>query len=341
MGSSLSPITACIFMEVLEQKAMANCLLEPILFVRYVDDCFIVYDSAKFKIGDLLNFFNTQCPSIQYTMEEESNAQLPFLDCLVQRQPSTIGSIQLVLDIYRKPTHSSRCMHFTSHQPYSQKTALFKNFIHRARLICKDPSLEFDRLKFMADKNGYPKGFVEKLLGRPAGPAPRPCTNRVSFPYHNNIFPCVQSFLKPFDIQLVSKKPPTPIDAIYRNSPKFDSVPKNCVYEIPCENCDATYIGETTVALRSRLQQHKAAIRNGDASNGPSNHVVSVREFLHSNHTINLDGTRILDSADTPVILRHLESLWIDLLQPITVNQRFETEIHPVILRLVKKYLNL
>ena len=33
------------------------------------------------------------------------------------------------------------------------------------------------------------------------------------------------------------------------------------VYEVPCSNCDRTYIGQTGNSLRTRLQQHRAACR--------------------------------------------------------------------------------
>ena len=40
------------------------------------------------------------------------------------------------------------------------------------------------------------------------------------------------------------------------------------VYQIPCKDCDAKYIGETGRSLETRLKEHKASVRLGktDAS---------------------------------------------------------------------------
>ena len=40
----------------------------------------------------------------------------------------------------------------------------------------------------------------------------------------------------------------------------------NVVYEIPCKDCDAIYIGETKRQFKQRLQEHRRAVRNGDTN---------------------------------------------------------------------------
>ncbi|XP_057301965.1 uncharacterized protein LOC130636309 isoform X1 [Hydractinia symbiolongicarpus] len=38
----------------------------------------------------------------------------------------------------------------------------------------------------------------------------------------------------------------------------------NVVYEIPCKDCDAVYIGETKRKFKQRVQEYMRAVRNGD-----------------------------------------------------------------------------
>ena len=35
------------------------------------------------------------------------------------------------------------------------------------------------------------------------------------------------------------------------------------VYEIPCQDCEKVYIGETGRSLQKRMTEHKAAVRRG------------------------------------------------------------------------------
>ena len=42
---------------------------------------------------------------------------------------------------------------------------------------------------------------------------------------------------------------------------------KGVVYEAPCQECDAVYIGETGRNLELRLKEHKAAVMRQDKKN--------------------------------------------------------------------------
>jgi hypothetical protein len=70
-------------------------------WVRYDDDVFAV---VKFrKVKSLFEFLNAQQPTIKFTMEEEIDGILPFLNVSVIRIDN-----KLDLKIYRKPTFTSR-----------------------------------------------------------------------------------------------------------------------------------------------------------------------------------------------------------------------------------------
>ena len=72
----------------------------------------------KMGIPYLPTHLNGVEPSIQFTVEVESEGKLPFLDVLLQRDPD--GSISTT--VYRKATHMDRYLEFASHHPLAHKT---------------------------------------------------------------------------------------------------------------------------------------------------------------------------------------------------------------------------
>ena len=83
MGSSLAPILANIFVGFHEIR-LFDRFPKPFIYLRYVDDTFRSFTSRS----DALVFFDTLNQlhsSLSFTMEEENNGQLPFLDVLVER----------------------------------------------------------------------------------------------------------------------------------------------------------------------------------------------------------------------------------------------------------------
>ena len=102
MGSPISPILANIFMEDFEQKALETARYQPKLWLRYVDDTFIIWQHGSDKLSDFLDHLNQQHPRIQFTMETETSDSLPFLDVLIsKRVDGSLGH-----SVYRKPTHT-------------------------------------------------------------------------------------------------------------------------------------------------------------------------------------------------------------------------------------------
>ena len=83
MGSPLGPILANIFMCYLETTAMSTYLgILPILYRRYVDDCFLNFGS-KAQSDVFFQFLNKQHKNIQFTKDDELDNSLPFLDIYI------------------------------------------------------------------------------------------------------------------------------------------------------------------------------------------------------------------------------------------------------------------
>ena len=108
MGSPLGPLFANIFMSFHEKSWLYNCpsIFKPILYRRYVDDCFLLFRSLD-HVPLFLNYLNHQHPNIPFTSELEKDGKLPFLDVDINRSNGKFST-----SVYRKLT--SRVFSLTS-----------------------------------------------------------------------------------------------------------------------------------------------------------------------------------------------------------------------------------
>ena len=104
---------------------------------------------------------NEQHPQIQFTKEEEKDGQISFLDVLVKRENNLFKT-----SVYRKPTHTDRYTHFTSHHHPRVKMGTIKCLMRRAEKICDDRNRgkEVTHIRNTFMKNGYPKRLVSWVL---------------------------------------------------------------------------------------------------------------------------------------------------------------------------------
>ena len=56
----------------------------------YVDNMFVVWPHKDYHLNEFHDDLNNQHPSIQFTMEEESDNKIAFLDVLVERKVTTV-----------------------------------------------------------------------------------------------------------------------------------------------------------------------------------------------------------------------------------------------------------
>ena len=68
MGSPLSPILANLYMEWFEEQAIATAPYRPKLWVRYVDDTFVVWQHNKEQLSEFLNHLNSEQPSLSASL---------------------------------------------------------------------------------------------------------------------------------------------------------------------------------------------------------------------------------------------------------------------------------
>ena len=118
MGSPVSAVIANLVMEDVEQRALASIPVNPSFWKRFVDD--VISAVSVNEIDVLLQHLNSIEPSIQFTVERETDRKLGFLDTCVHRAIEG----KLKTDVYRKPTHTDKYLSFNSHHPRSHKKSV-------------------------------------------------------------------------------------------------------------------------------------------------------------------------------------------------------------------------
>jgi hypothetical protein len=92
MGAPTESLLSEIFIQNLEHNYVLHALKNNILsYCRYVNDILILYNCENTNINTTLLEFNSLHYKLQFTMENESNNKLNFLDLTIKR---THGHLQ-------------------------------------------------------------------------------------------------------------------------------------------------------------------------------------------------------------------------------------------------------
>ena len=128
MGSPLSPALANLYMEWFEETALSTAQRPPRMWKRYVDDTFAIYPHGADDLTEFLSHLNSISPTIRFTMEMETDGNLPFLDTLVTRDDN-----KLTTSVYYKKTHTGRYLDYNSNHTKGVKTGITKCLFNRPK----------------------------------------------------------------------------------------------------------------------------------------------------------------------------------------------------------------
>ena len=157
MGSPLSAVLACLFMESLESGPIRRVIGNHTPWFRYVDDT-IVFINKRRNLNKLIEELNNIHPTIKFTFEEEKqNETLPFLDTKIHRYNDT-----LKFSVYRKSTNKNDFVHFFSGHEERIKSGVVIGFFLRAFRICDAEFLD-DEISYIENtfrELKYPYSFI-------------------------------------------------------------------------------------------------------------------------------------------------------------------------------------
>ena len=344
MGSPLGPTLANSFLCHHEQLWLDRCPLEfkPLYYKRFVDDTFILFREQSHS-NKFLDYLNNQHQNIKFTMETETNKQIPFLDMNIVQEDGKIST-----SIYRKPTFSGLGMSFFSFCAFNFKVNNIKTMLFRAYNLSSSYiafTKELDFLRKYFQNNGYPliefEKCCSKFLNKIFQPSTTTCTvakQKVyfSFPFYGQKYEDIYEKMKS---QLSTFYPHLDFRFSYKNTFTIashfrfkDTIPIECrsgvIYEFNCDCRCASYIGATHKKLKVRVDQHLGiSHRTGRQlttimDSQPRNHC-----HTHD-HTFNRNQFKIIDSCQYPSDLPILESLYISAKTPNLNNQRIAAPLY-------------
>ena len=132
---------------------------------RFVDDVITVV--KKDRGQPLLQHLNCQHPRIRFTMEEEKDGTLPFMDVRFTRDVQG----KLMREVYQKPTraHPNRYVQFDSHHPSTVKAGIVQGLAECAVRVSSsdgERDAELGHISSVMVCNGYPRRFVDKAISK-------------------------------------------------------------------------------------------------------------------------------------------------------------------------------
>ena len=159
MGSPLSPIAADFVMDDLETNCINTFPFQLSFYFQYVDDIIIAVPANQ--IDTIKNSFNSYNHKIQFTVEEESDNTIRFLDVLIIRVGTNIRT-----NWQQKHTYSGRIINFYSHHPLTYKNNAINNLVDRGITLSHKTfhSENIKKIKSILSINNYPTNFIHSVI---------------------------------------------------------------------------------------------------------------------------------------------------------------------------------
>ncbi len=165
MGSPIGPLLVNLFMSFHEKTWLDNCPspFKPLLYRRYVDDCFLLFRSLD-HVHLFLDYLNYQHPNISFTSEIEHEGKLPFLDIDIFRSNG-----KFTTSVYRKPTFTGLFTNFQSFIPLTYKRSLVSCLLHRIFNLCfsyENFHAQLEVIRKLFNLNGFPSHMFDCIVIR-------------------------------------------------------------------------------------------------------------------------------------------------------------------------------
>ena len=143
--------------EYVEWRALITAPHPAKWWYRYVDDSHVCITCEH--LTEFHSHLNSINEHIKFTVEEEKDGSIAFLDTMTTRNPD--GTVKT--SVYRKATHTDKYLQFNSQHPSQHKRSVARTLLDRAKNI---PSTDADKLsevQHVVDAlkiNGYTDQFI-------------------------------------------------------------------------------------------------------------------------------------------------------------------------------------
>ena len=162
---------------------------KPLLYRRYVDDCFLLFRSLD-HVPPFLSCLNRQHPNISYSSELEKDGRHPFLDIEITRSNGRF---------------STSVFNFHSFVPLAYKRSLVCCLLHRIFHFCSSYENFHARLevvKKLFNLNGFPTHMFNQLVVTSSTTSSNPNHLSSQLPRKSSIFSFLSLVHIPFRFAL-------------------------------------------------------------------------------------------------------------------------------------------
>ena len=163
IGTKFAPPYAILFMADLEEKILSAFEEKPMIWWRYIDDIFFIWEHGEESLEKFLNKLNSFHPTIKFTAEY-SKETINFLDVNIR-----LVEGELMTDLFVKPTNTHQFLDpSSSHLYHYKKGRLYSQALRLNKICCDNES--FDKhcndLEEWLMEMGYSEKIIRKQLLR-------------------------------------------------------------------------------------------------------------------------------------------------------------------------------
>lgn len=116
-----------------------------------MNDVFAIRQRGKDKLNEFKEHLNSIHPVIKFTVEEEKNNEIAFLDVEIRRQTGK----KLQHNVYQKFIHTNIHIRADSHHHPAQKKGVMHTLARRASTVCHEDNIkeELEKLTTIFQEN--------------------------------------------------------------------------------------------------------------------------------------------------------------------------------------------
>ena len=152
ISTRMAPSYANIFMKYVEIQLIETSPKKPTLWLRFIDDIFMIWGHGKQAWEDFIHLSNNIHPTIKFAFNN-SETEIAFLDTIIYRGKDN----QILTRLYHKPTDIQTIpIHYNSAHPWKQKRSVPYGLLIRCKGICSE-DIHF---------NKESKAIVQQLMSR-------------------------------------------------------------------------------------------------------------------------------------------------------------------------------
>ena len=318
MGSPSAPSFANGWLSKFDDNIKDNAQL----YSRYMDD--ILRNIKSNQIESKLDEINNVHPNLKFTVEQENNNSIPFLDMKITRSHGKLSSTW-----YSKSTDTGLTMNFHALAPIKYKKSVVSGMVYRIFHACstwENFHHSLVKAKTILENNQYPSSFYERIIEKTINKIRETKTvdaeeendetekKLIFVQYRGKITENFERSLNkinaPCKIITTLKKTRSLLPSL--KPPVDNALKSGLVYKITCSRCQSCYVGQTTRHLLTRFKEHK---RSGTPVES---------HFKACNSSLTMDDVKIIAmSSKCNFKLMTLEALFIKDIKP-SINTKDE-----------------